>query len=129
MNASEIMSPTVGVDVSDTVFEAAKTMRDSGASLLVAMRDGEVAGVISAIDMVLGCIADGHVPHLCAVERHMAAQAQTANLDTHVSDASITIIDGGLDCLPVLDKGELSGLLISGVVFDAIDREMAYSVA
>ena len=129
MNASEIMSPTVGVEVSDTVFAAAKMMRDSGASFLVAMRDGEVAGVISESDMVLGCVASGHVPSRCAVERHMAAQKQTASPDTHVADASITIIDGALDCLPVLDGGELSGLLTSGDVFDVIDGEMAYSTA
>ena len=129
MNASEIMSPTVSVDVSDTVFDAAKKMRDSGASLLVAMRGGEVAGVISESDLVLGCVASGHVPQLCLVERHMAAQRQTANLDTHVSDASITIIDGELDCLPVLDNGELSGLLTSGDVFEFIGRETAYPMA
>ncbi len=129
MNASEIMSPAVGVDVSDTVYEAAKTMRDSGSSLLVAMRGGEVAGVISASDMVLGCLADGHAPQLCRVERHMAAQRQTASPDTRLADASITIIDGELDCLPVLDNGELSGLLTSGDVLDAIDREMAHPMA
>ena len=59
----------------------------------------------------------------------MAAQKQTASPDTHVADASITIIDGALDCLPVLDGGELSGLLTSGDVFDVIDGDMAYSTA
>ena len=98
MNASEIMSPTVSVDVSDTVYDAAKAMRDSGASLLVAMRGGEVAGVISESDLVLGCVASGHVPQRCPVERHMAAQRQTARPDARLADVSITIIDGELDC-------------------------------
>lgn len=129
MNASEIMSPTVSVDVSDTVYDAAKAMRDSGASLLVAMRGGEVAGVISESDLVLGCVASGHVPQRCPVERHMAAQRQTARPDTRLADVSITIIDGELDCIPVLDNGELSGLLTYGDVLDAIDREMAYPMA
>ena len=129
MNASEIMSPTVSVDVSDTVYDAAKAMRDSGASLLVAMRGGEVAGVISESDLVLGCVASGHVPQLCTVERHMAAQRQTARPDTRLADVSIAIIDGELDCIPVLDNGELSGLLTYGDVLEAIDREMAYPMA
>ena len=123
------MSPTVSVDVSDTVYDAAKAMRDSGASLLVATRGGEVAGVISESDLVLGCVASGHVPQLCTVERHMAAQHQTARPDTRLADVSITIIDGELDCIPVLDNGELSGLLTYGDVLEAIDREMAHPMA
>ena len=79
--------------------------------------------------MVVGCMADGHIPWQCTVERHMAAQAQSIASDTHIGDASLIIIDGEFEYLPVVDEGRLVGILESESIFGAIDSEMAYAIA
>ena len=127
MNVSELMQPTtISVELATTVTEAAKTMRDTGAACLVVTSDGNVEGVISESDMVVGCMADGHIPWQCSVERHMSAQCQIISPDTHIGDASLIIIDGEFEYLPVVDKGRLTGILESESIFGAIDSEMAY---
>ena len=128
MNVSELMQPTtISVELATTVTEAAKTMRDTGAACLVVTSDGNVEGVISESDMVVGCMADGHIPWQCSVERHMSAQCQIISPDTHIGDASLIIIDGEFEYLPVVDKGRLTGILESESIFGAIDSEMAYT--
>lgn len=130
MNVSELMRPTsISVELTTTVTEAARLMRDTGAGCLVVTNDGDVAGVISESDMVVGCMADGHVPWQCSVERHMSAQSQIIASDTHIGDASLIIIDGEFEYLPVVDEGGLVGILASESLFGAIDNEMAYAPA
>ena len=130
MNVSELMRPTsISVELTTTVTEAARLMRDTGAGCLVVTDDGSVAGVISESDMVVGCMADGHVPWQCSVERHMSAQSQIIASDTHIGDASLIIIDGEFEYLPVFDERGLVGILASESLFGAIDSEMAYAPA
>ncbi len=128
MYVAELMRPTADyVDADATPYEAARLMRDSGAASLVVMTGGAVAGIITERDMVLGCMAAGHVPWECSVKRHMARQRQTIAPDTHVGDASLIVIDGEFEFLPVLDNGRLAGMLASESVFGVIDSEMAHS--
>ncbi len=130
MNVSDLMAPTsVSVELTTSVTEAAKLMRDTSVSCLVVTNDGNIEGVISESDMVVGCMADGHIPWQCTVERHMAAQVQAIPSDTHIGDASLIIIDGEFEYLPVVDDGKLAGILVSESIFGAIDSEMAYAIA
>ena len=130
MNVSELMHPTsISVELTTTVTEAAKIMRDTSASCLVVTDKGNIEGVISESDMVVGCMADGHIPWQCTVERHMAPQGQVIAPDTHIGDASLIIIDGEFEYLPVVDEGKLIGILQSESIFGAIDSEMAYAIA
>ncbi len=130
MNVSELMAPTsVSVRLDTTVTGAAKLMRDTSASCLVVTDDGNIEGVISESDMVVGCMADGHIPWQCTVDRHMAVQSQFIAADTHIGDASLIIIDGEFEHLPVIDEGRLVGILESESIFGAIDSEMAYAIA
>ena len=130
MTVSELMHPTsISVELTATVMEAAKLMRDTGTSCLV-VTDGEnIEGVISESDMVVGCMADGHIPWLCTVDRHMAPQGQVITSDTHIGDASLIVIDGEFEYLPVVNEGKLAGILASESIFGAIDSEMAYTPA
>jgi len=130
MNVSELMQPTsISVELTTTVTEAAKVMRDTSASCLVVIDDGNIEGVISESDMVVGCMADGHIPWQCTVERHMATQSLAIASDTHIGDASLIIIDGEFEYLPVVNEGRLAGILESESIFGAIDSEMAYANA
>ena len=128
MNVSELMHPTsISVELTTTVTEAARLMRDTGVSCLVVTDGGSVKGVISESDMVVGCMADGHIPWQCSVETHMSAQCQIIASDTHIGDVSLIIIDGEFEYLPVFDQDGLAGILSSESIFGAIDSEMAYS--
>lgn len=125
MDVSELMAPaSVSVKLTTTVTEAAKLMRDTSASCLAVTNGGIIEGVISESDMVIGCMANGHIPWQCTVERHMAPQDQVIASDTQIGDASLMVIDGELEYLPVVDEGKLAGILESVSVFGAIDSEM-----
>ena len=126
MEVSELMSSdahAVGVDTD--ISEAAQLMKETGASCLVVMRDQRVEGIITDRDMALGCLVDGHVSWKCQVYKHMTLQRQTVTPGLHFGDASVMMIDRDIDHLPVLEEGELVGLISSDQLFQAIDREMA----
>jgi signal-transduction protein with cAMP-binding, CBS, and nucleotidyltransferase domain len=126
MDVSELMNRephAVGVETS--ISDAAQLMKSTGASCLVVMRDNKVEGIITDRDMALGCLVDGHVSWKCQVYKHMTLQRQTVSPSLHFGDASIMMIDRDMDHLPVMEDGQLVGLISSGQLFQAIDREMA----
>ena len=100
-------------------------MKETGASCLVVMRDQTVEGIITDRDMALGCLVDGHVSWKCQVYQHMTLQRQTVSPGLHFGDASVMMIDRDMDHLPVLEDGQLVGLISSDQLYQAIDREMA----
>ena len=129
MEISELMSSdphAVGVDTS--ISEAAQIMKETGASCLVVMRDQRVEGIITDRDMALGCLVDGHVSWKCQVYKHMTLQRQTVSPGLHFGDASVMMIDRDMDHLPVLEEGQLVGLISSDQLYQAIDREMTTAV-
>ena len=126
MNVSELMNRdphAVGVDTN--ISDAAQLMKETGASCLVVMRDHRVEGIITDRDLARGCLVDGHVSWKCQVYKHMTLQRQTVSPGLHFGDASVMMIDRDIDHLPVVDEGQLVGLISSEQLFQAIDREMA----
>ena len=126
MEVSELMhSDPHAVGVDTNISEAARLMKETGANCLVVMRDQRVEGIITDRDMALGCLVDGHVSWKCQVYKHMTLQRQTVSPRLHFGDASVMMIDRDIDHLPVLEEGQLVGLISSAQLFQAIDREMA----
>ena len=126
MEVSELMNSdphAVGVDTN--ISDAARLMKETGTTCLVVMRDQRVEGIITDRDMALGCLVDGHVSWKCQVYKHMTLQRQTVSPGLHFGDASVMMIDRDIDHLPVLEEGQLVGLISSAQLFQAIDREMA----
>jgi CBS domain-containing protein len=58
----------------------------------------------------------------------MTLQHLTTSPDVHFADASIMMIDRDLEHLPVVDDGELVGLLSSEELLGAVDRDMTLSL-
>ena len=126
MEVSELMSSdpqAVGVDTK--ISEAAQIMKETGSSCLVVIRDQRVEGIITDRDMALGCLVDGHVSWKCQVYKHMTLQRQTVSAGSHSGDASVMMIDRDMDHLPVLEGGQLVGLISSDQLYQSISREMA----
>ncbi len=115
------------VGVETNISDAAELMRETGANCLVVMRDQRVEGIITDRDMALGCLGDSHVSWKCQVYKHMTLQRQTVSPQLHFGDASIMMIDRDMDHLPVMEDGQLVGLISSDQLYQAIDREMAAS--
>ena len=116
------------VGVETNISDAAELMRMTGANCLVVMRDQRVEGIITDRDMALGCLVDSHVSWKCQVYKHMTLQRQTVSPQSHFGDASVMMIDRDMDHLPVLEEGQLVGLISSEQLYQAIDREMSMVV-
>ena len=90
MNVRELMHPaTESVEQATSVVDAARMMRDTGVSRLVVTAADAVEGIISESDIVLGCMADGHIPlavqrgatHVGTAADHRAGHAHRRCLD------------------------------------------------
>tara|TARA_Y100000031_G_scaffold25178_1_gene27021 strand:+ start:1493 stop:1891 length:399 start_codon:yes stop_codon:yes gene_type:complete len=129
MEVGELMTKdaySVGLDTS--IADAAQLIKRTGANCLVVTENDKIEGIITDRDMALGCLVDGHTSWKCSVYRHMTLQHLTTSPDVHFADASIMMIDRDLEHLPVVDDGELVGLLSSEELLGAVDRDMTLSL-
>tara|TARA_B100001971_G_scaffold17197_1_gene13402 strand:- start:4267 stop:4683 length:417 start_codon:yes stop_codon:yes gene_type:complete len=128
MEVGELMNKDAfSVELETSIADVAQLMKRTGANCLVVMENEEIEGIITDRDMALGCLVDGHTSWKCSDYRHMALQHLTVSPTLHYADASIMMIDRDLEHLPVVEGGELVGLLSSEEVLAAVDRDVTLS--
>ena len=97
--------PPLTIRESDDAALAAQLMAWGDVRHLPVLRDEHLVGIVSQRDL-LG-VGDRN-PHISEI---MSAPVQTAGPDDEVADAARRMVVGRLGCLPVLDRGQLVGIL------------------
>jgi len=115
-----------------TVSEAAAMMKRHGVGILPVCEDGELLGMLTDRDVVIGCVAAGMDATECRVREFMTSDPVTVGPETDVTEAVSIMGKEQVHRLPVVDNGKLVGLLSlgdlavaltdSGVVADTLRR-------
>lgn len=103
-------STVVSVEPSASVRRAAAVLRDANVGAVAVVHGDEVAGVFSERDVVR-VAADGGDLDAVLVADAMAAGPRYLTLADTVTGAAEMMVDAGVRHLPVVDEGDLVGIV------------------
>src|SRR3954452_22536880 len=111
--AREIMTSGVeGAQVSETVTEAARKMRDLNVGALpICGEDNRLKGMITDRDIVLNCVAEGMDTTEVKVADYAGDEVVTIGADDSIEEALATMTRAGVRRLPVIDGHDLVGMI------------------
>jgi CBS domain-containing protein len=115
----EIMTENpLTAEMESTIEEIATMMKEEDvAAIPIIDEDGELMGLVTNRDIVVLCIAEGHDASECRAEdiirAHLKRDAgmQSASPEMDEAEAALIMSENQLQCLPVLEKGRLVGMI------------------
>jgi CBS domain-containing protein len=111
MQVGEIMNTDVKTASSkDTFADVAKLLHEHAISSVVVLDDGRLAGIVTERDLV-NLVAEGLDPVTTAIGDRMTRKLDTVESRTDVAEAAEHMARLKIRHLPVVDHGELSGII------------------
>ena len=103
----------IGVHYDQTIADAARVMRDAAVGAVLVVRDSALAGVVTDRDLVMRGVAAGRRPGdpvgpLCS------GDLVGVSMDDDTRDAERAIRHNAIRRLPVIDDGQVSGMISLG---------------
>jgi len=115
MKVREIMTKEVGTATLDsTIEDVAAMMKEEDVGAIPVVDDGELAGIVTDRDIVIRCIAEGKAPADTTVEEILTEELHTIEPEADVEDAAQVMSERQIRRLPVVDGGELVGVISLG---------------
>lgn len=112
-------APAGTVDINCNIQQTAVQMTEQGYSCLVVTEKGQMAGIVTDKDIRVRCVAQGISPTM-PVSEIMSNDVLTLDIRDSAYDALITMTSRNIHHLPVLDSGELAGMV---TVTDLMNHE------
>ncbi len=112
---------SIGPDGS--VLDAILKMADKGIGALLVVDDGALAGIVTERDYARKVILKGRSSEDTAVRAIMTADVRTASSDDTVRACMNMMTDQRCRHLPVIDDGEINGMISIGDLVKAIIAE------
>ncbi len=115
MKVRDVMTSEVVAATPDTTLEEIATMMktaDTGAIPIVA--EGELLGIITDRDIVIRCVAEGRDPAELSAEDILSEAIEVVDPDTDLDEAVEIMRRHQIRRLPVVETGELVGMLSLG---------------
>jgi CBS domain-containing protein len=113
---------TFGADV--TVRQAAKVMAERHIGAVLIMSNGKLEGIFTERDVLNRVVAPGKDPETVKIGEVMTRNPDTVSPDASALDTLILMQSKGYRHLPVLDGGELVGIVSIRDLFSAVKREL-----
>jgi CBS domain-containing protein len=111
MQVSDIMSRNVvTVSADDTFADAAKVLRENKISSVIVQGEGRPGGIVTERDVV-NLIAEGQDPYNVRVGDRMTKDLATVESKTDIAEAAKIMAERRIRHLPVVDKGNLAGII------------------
>jgi len=111
-----------------TVYDAIATMADKAIGALLVMRDNTLLGMISERDYARKVILQGHSSKDMLVQEIMTTPVITVTPEHSVEEAMRIITQHRVRHLPVLEHGELVGIVSIGDLVKAIISDQAQTI-
>uniref|UniRef100_A0A1J3GJD6 CBS domain-containing protein CBSCBSPB3 n=1 Tax=Noccaea caerulescens TaxID=107243 RepID=A0A1J3GJD6_NOCCA len=89
---------------SDSVYVAAKRMRDLRVNSVIISNGSKIQGILTSKDILMRVVAQNLSPEKTLVEKVMTPNPECASLETTILDALHTMHDGKFLHLPIVDK-------------------------
>jgi len=115
MKVREIMTEEIAIAEPDsTLEELAVLMRDGDVGSIPILDDGELVGIVTDRDIVVGCVAEGHDPSEMTAEELMSEDLETVEPDANCNDAALIMARRQVRRLPVVEEGVFIGMISLG---------------
>ncbi|MCD6402821.1 MAG: CBS domain-containing protein [Candidatus Aenigmarchaeota archaeon] len=112
LKVKDIMSRRVlTIDLESTVKDAAKKMARGRVGSIIVEKSGKPIGIITDSDIIKKIVAKDKVPSSVKVEELMSTPLIIVKPDDDVSVAKEKMIKNRIKRLPVVEKGEVVGIL------------------
>jgi CBS domain-containing protein len=125
MKVREIMTTDVATATPETTLEDIATMmRDEDTGAIPVLDDDELVGIITDRDIVIRCIAEGKDPVETTVEDVLSDGLETIEPDSGIDEAREIMSRRQIRRLPVVEDGELVGMLSIGDIAVKSDSDV-----
>ena len=115
MKVRDIMTTDVATATPETTLEDIATMmRDEDTGAIPVLDNDELVGIITDRDIVIRCIAEGKDPVETTVEDVVTERLETIEPDSDIEEARELMSRRQIRRLPVVEDGELIGMLSIG---------------
>lgn len=119
MNVSDVMSEACEIDAQETVYRAARLMRDRGVGALVVVERERLVGIVTDRDLVMRAVARGEPPWELPIRRAMTPAPATCRPGDPLTVAAALMLDRQLRRLVVVDDG---GLVVGLLALEDLAR-------
>ena len=113
----------VGVAPETTVMEAANEMRAAKIGALLVMRDDRLVGILTERDILNKVVAENRAPDEVEVNEIMTTEVVVISPGRSIRDAMRIVTKKHLRHLPVVDDGQLVGMVSAGDLTRSIVAE------
>ena len=107
-------SAVYSVDPEDSVLDAVRKMNCEHVGALLVCTDGRMVGIFTERDVMCRVLDEGRDPEATRVAEVMTTEVVTVGPETGIKDAMAVITETRARHLPVLDHGELKGIVSIG---------------
>jgi CBS domain-containing protein len=112
LEVRDIMTyPAITEDEDVSVAEIAKCMKMSGISCVVITKEDNPVGIVTDRDVVTKVIMKGRDPGEVKAKEIMSSPLMTIESDASLGRAGKVLIEKGIRRLPVIENGELVGIV------------------
>jgi CBS domain-containing protein len=116
------------VDLGSTVFDALSLMAEKEIGALVVLDEAHVAGIISERDYARKVILHGRASPTTRVEEIMTSHVAYTHLDQSIEECMAIMTDKRIRHLPVLQDGNLIGIISIGDLVKAIIADQKFMI-
>lgn len=115
MKVRDAMTERVAAATPDTTLrEIAGMMKAGDTGAIPVVDDGELLGIVTDRDIVLRCVAEGHDSSEITAEEIVSEDPETIDPESDLDEAIQLMAMKQIRRLPVVDKGQLVGMLSIG---------------
>lgn len=111
-----------------TVFDALKIMAEKNIGALLVMQKEKVVGIFSERDYARKIVLKGESSHTTAVQDVMTSGVLSVHSEQSIDECMALMTNKHVRHLPVLENGNLIGLISIGDVVKAIISEHEYTI-
>lgn len=116
------------IEPSASVYDAIELMAEKGIGALLVMEAGKLVGILSERDYARKIILQGRASKTTAVKEIMTARVAYTDPEQDIQECMALMTDKKIRHLPVLESGQVCGLVSMGDLVKAIIEEQKFII-